>query len=762
MNILEAALMYARQGWPVFPVKRADKRPYTVHGFKDATTDPEQIKKWWSTWPEANIGVPTGQVSGMFVVDVDNLDNAPPGLPPTRIARTGRGGMHILFKHPGVPVRNSQSALAKGVDVRGDGGYIVAPPSIHENGTQYRWEPGPATLAPAPESVLAKVKQLVQDAPQAAVVRKYPPATPEVLEQARSVLNSMGPAIQGLGGDQLTYQVCCTLLNDFALTTGEAIPLLTEWNDGCQPPWDLKDLLLKLDNARNYAQSNYGHLRDNPLREEWTDPDLSVLVDDDNENSPSDLGNALWFSKLHGANFRFVAEWRTWLRWGNTHWTKDEGAAAAQRAMVAVADKLKALAKEQTQKVNQLSDQLQALTSAGLEAVTTREDDIRTEKLREDIQLAENKAKSYRGRIQMLHSANGLQSALRVAQIDSRLSIVAAAVDSDPMLLNVANGTVDLRTGELREHQREDHLTRITPVHYDPAAQCLAWQNFLATTVAPDVAGYLQRAVGYTLSGSVTAQCLFFLWGNGANGKSTFVNVVRRLLGDYAQTGAASLLEATPGKHPTDVADLASARMVTLTETESNRPFPAALIKTLTSEEPIRTRKMGQDFWQYMPTHKLWISGNHKPNIHDTDDGIWRRIHLIPFTRTVAPADRDPNLTAKLCSELPGILNWAIEGCRQWQRDGGMVSTPTLDNALLEYRSEEDIFNAFVQEVCIVDPAVSTPRTEIWCAFDTWVKVASAKAKPNRNRFYAELLRLGFRTVNSNGQRCVKGLKVGR
>jgi putative DNA primase/helicase len=243
--------------------------------------------------------------------------------------------------------------------------------------------------------------------------------------------------------------------------------------------------------------------------------------------------------------------------------------------------------------------------------------------------------------------------------------------DGDSWLINTPAGVVDLRTGQTRPHKLENYITKITAVA--PGGAAPRWREFLkrVTDGNEELIDYLQRMTGYCLTGSTQEHALFFLYGTGANGKSTFLNAITESMGDYHRTAPIETFTASNNdRHPTDLAGLRGARLVTANKTEEGRRWAESRIKTLTGGDKISARFMRQDFFEYIPQFKLIIAGNHKPGLRSVDEAIRRRFNLIPFTVTIPPEQRDENLGEKLKAELPGILAWMIQGCLDWQERG--------------------------------------------------------------------------------------------
>ncbi|MBI1209284.1 MAG: hypothetical protein GC191_18605 [Azospirillum sp.] len=291
-----------------------------------------------------------------------------------------------------------------------------------------------------------------------------------------------------------------------------------------------------------------------------------------------------------------------------------------------------------------------------------------------------------------LASARTVAAVEKLAKSDRAHASTVDQWDIDPWLLNTQGGTVDLRTGQLRPHSRIDHLTKITAA--TPGGDCPTWLAFLdrVTDHDADLQSFLARMIGYSLTGITRDHALFFAHGSGGNGKGVFLNTITRLMGDYAAVAPMETFVATASdRHPTDLAMLRGARLVSAQETEEGRRWAEAKIKSLTGGDPISARFMRQDFFTFVPQFKLVIAGNHKPSLRAVDEAIRRRFHLLPFTVTIPAGERDPNLPKKLEAEWGGILAWAIEGCLEWQRIGLQPPKAVVD-ATEKYLSEEDSF----------------------------------------------------------------------
>jgi len=317
-------------------------------------------------------------------------------------------------------------------------------------------------------------------------------------------------------------------------------------------------------------------------------------------------------------------------------------------------------------------------------------------------------------------------------------------LDADPWLLNCESGTIDLRTEELREHRREDLITKMAPVEYYPAAAAPTWEAFLERVLPGEkLRRFVQQAAGYSATGSTSEQCMFIHHGPGANGKSTYQETISAALGDYAMpTPTETLLVKRPGGVPNDVARLKGARYVTASETEEGRRLAESLVKDLTGQDTISARFMWAEWFDFKPTHALHLSTNHKPEIRGTDAAIWRRIRLIPWAVTIPPAEQDRKLPEKLRDELPGILAWIVRGCSAWQREG-LEAPEEVRQATRAYRAEMDVLAAFLADCCLRDEDETAFAGELWGAWKRWCEETGEQIGTQK-RFGGRLAERGF------------------
>jgi putative DNA primase/helicase len=422
----------------------------------------------------------------------------------------------------------------------------------------------------------------------------------------------------------------------------------------------------------------------------------------------TDLGNARRLVAQHGPNIRCCHQWRRWLIWDGTRWLVDETGEIERLARQTVAS---------------------VYWEAGEEA-----DSADRKKLAAWAIRSEAEAK--------------LRAMVNLARAEPGVPVTPYQLDADPWLLNCLNGTLHLRTGELFEHRRENLCTKIVPVAYDPEAACPRWDEFLLEIMGNNrpLVAYLQRVLGYTLTGSTQERVFFLLHGEGDNGKSTFVETIRRILGDYAiTTEFSTFLVQKSERVRDDVADLVGARFVSAVEADAGKQFAEALVKRLTGgEDQVKARQLYAKLFGFKPQCKFFLAVNHKPAIRGTDNAIWNRVHLIPFRVVIPKKKQDKSLVAKLRSEWPGILAWMVHGCLTWQKEAGLHPPKEVLAATQSYRAEMDTLGAFLDECCFVDAGATVTVGDLYAVFLTW---GGGTYKWSRQNFGMRLKERGYTQV---------------
>lgn len=419
---------------------------------------------------------------------------------------------------------------------------------------------------------------------------------------------------------------------------------------------------------------------------------------------------AISFVERHSGDLRFCHSTGAWFRWDEVRWVRDETQIAFQWA--------RELARE----------------------------------------LAENQDERKRYITHKTAFASGVE---RFAKVDPKIAVTMGYWDADPWLIGTPGGTVDLRTGQLRNGYQDDGITKSTAVSPLPE-QCPRWLQFLVETTGDDgeLIRFLQQWCGYGLTGLTREHALVFVYGPGGNGKSVFLNIVSAILADYGTTAAMDTFSASHGdKHPTDLAMLRGARLVTTSETEEGRAWAESRIKQMTGGDPITARFMRQDFFTFTPQFKLMIVGNHKPVLRNVDEAARRRFLIVPFERKPERPDRD--LERKLMAEAPGILQWMIEGCLDWQANG--LSKPaSVIAATEEYFSDQDLFAHWLGEECDCEPGNMDKSETSGTLFKAWREFAMAAGNTpgSQQSFKDQMTRHGFKFYRSNKSREFFGIRI--
>lgn len=357
-------------------------------------------------------------------------------------------------------------------------------------------------------------------------------------------------------------------------------------------------------------------------------------------------------------------------------------------------------------------------------------------------------------------SHRALNAMVNLAQTLPTLTVEVKELDRDPWLFNVRNGTIDLRTGELRKHRHADLITKLSPVEYHGGAPCSLWHRFLERVQPePEIRAFIQRLAGYALTGVIREHILPINLGSGRNGKSVFIDTLLHILADYAKQVPTELLMVKRGDaHPTERTVLDGCRLAAAVETEEGRALNVALVKQLTGGDRINARYMHRDYYEFEPTHKLVLSTNHRPAIRETKNAIWDRVLLIPWTVTIPEGEQDPELKDKLKSETPGILRWAVEGCLLWQRDG-LNPPAAVRLATSEYREDQDFLAGFIDDCCELESAMWESASKLYRVYREWAE-ASGETPQSQRAFSERLLERGFDRKKTSGLKEYRGLRL--
>ena len=673
--LLETALSYAKRGWHVFPLQ--GKIPLRgSKGFLNATLDETQISKWFSNG-KYNIGIATGKVSGFFVLDVDNkahkgkygdeelkeIEKSHDNLPNTVESITTTGGRHMLFQYPKEGI-GSCSDFRNGLDIRGDGGYIVAAGSFLD-GKPYEWEvsshPDDIAIANAPQWLLDVAKEKKK-------IATNTNGDNLIIEGSRnSTLTSLAGLFHSKGADKETILKYISTTND----------------SSCKPPLPYKDLQTIVNSIGKYEVQKF-NLR-NPLTDSW---------------------NAKTLHSLYGERLKYCNALKGWHLWNGKYWQCDDKYIMYKLCQEA--------SRKALQEFNRIKD--------GLE---------------------EKPQKNIFGHILKMQSKGGIENMIDLLRAEPGIAKDSEEFDNNQWLLNCQNGTFNLKTDEFYQHKKEDLITKCLNLDYDSEAKCPEWDKFLMSIFMgdQDIIAFIQRAVGYSLSGNVSEDCIFMLYGMGSNGKSTFLKHILNLLGPYALTTPAETLLEKKGDAPlNDIARMKGHRFVSCAESGRSRYMDEARVKQMTGGDPIPARFLYKEYFEFYSTFKIFFATNNLPNVTELSNGIWRRLFAIPFNNEYLKEDIDVHLDEKLSKEYQGILNWGIKGFRDWQQNR-LGNAQAIQDFTEHYREDSNIIQMFLNEKCSCNKEASTDSisaTDLWKAFSEWNQ--GLRGKQYRRREFNDYL----------------------
>lgn len=700
MNVKEAVNKYKNNGWVAIKVAPQSKSPTTPNWPDTALSDVNP-----STFDEnSNIGILLGAPSnGLVDIDLDCKEAvlaAPHLLPKTNLifGRQSKKSSHYLYQVADAgSTHKYQANKATLLEYRSTGSQTIFPPSINPSGELVEFvSDGPPTQISRQE--LTQAASRLASACLIAQHWKSGVRHDLALALAGGLLNS------GWSEDSIKdfITAVCAASEDTELADRlDAIKSTTQRKALKQPVqgWPSFAELVGLDTITQLT--------------EWLGVALSK---EDKKSLPSefgmtDLGNAERFVKQHGEVLRHGQDMNVWLAWNGSYWSvdaKNEAALMAQETAKSLWDNVK-LAKN---------------------------------KHEEDELLSWARSSNNNGKIKAIQELARPQ-----------LAIHSNKLDSHPFLLNCTNGTLNLETGSLKPFDKHDWLTKKVGITFDKQASCPTFKAFLEKIFNKDVEliEFVQRAIGYSLSGSTGEQCLFITYGTGANGKSTLLNILREITGEYGCTTPMETLIAKKanGAVPNDIARLRGMRLVTASEGEANQKIAASLIKQLTGGDPMTARFLHKEYFEFKPECKLWIATNHKPKMKGNDPAIWRRVFLLPFNVTIPKAEQDPALPEKLKAELEGILAWAVEGFQKWQKDG-LRPPKAVTAAVAEYQLEMDYVKRFADDVLIPMPGKNLSKAEVHSAYQKWIQENDGE-DIRMPEFNKELERLGYKAKRSTG-----------
>jgi putative DNA primase/helicase len=606
--------------------------------------------------------------------------------------------------------------------VRADGGYVIAPPSLHESGQRYVFD-GDCTegLADCPAWVVAYANGTMRiDSPAMGTAgerRRVDTAPTPYSEEEEARLRS---ALASIPADERdTWRDMGAALH--SLSWGEkGFGIWTDWSRTCPGKYD------EADQQQTWESFDrpYSGVRITAATIFYTARQRGWIDETRQHDLHTDLGAARRFVKRHGKNIRFIPEWRKWIVWNGSRWDIDNDGAVMRLAK----DTVEAMYEE-----------------ASKSASNAQRDALLKHAIRSQAEAR-------------------LKAMVSLAETEASVVLPAHKLDADPWLLGVLNGVIDLKTGQFRPARQEDLITKRATVAFDAAAKCPEWLKFLDTVTGgdADLQSYIQRAVGYTLTGSVREEVLFVLWGTGSNGKSTFRETLHALFGDYALAADASLLteRKKAGGATEEIARLKGRRFVAVNETAENDQLNEARVKFITSHDMISARNLYGHLFDFYPSHKSFLTTNHKPIVRGADEGIWRRVQLIPFTVTIDKKAVEKDFRERrLMPEVSGILNWALAGLAAYRKQG-LNPPETVLASTQEYRDDMDVVGQWIAERCEVNPKASVPTSVAYDDYAIWAtkEVGWELKKP---RFRRQLSDRGFAAMKgAHGQRMIQGLRL--
>lgn len=705
---LQWALSYARLGWPVFPVQQNGKAPAVSGGFQTATLDESQINLWWKKNPDYNIGVATGK--GLFVVDLDckkdvdglqflhDWESQHSMLPQTVMSRTPSGGKHLFYQSDST-IR-CKVGIYPGVDIRGDGGYVVVPPSKID-GKEYSWEspPGISTVAEANSTVFT----FLNPVPDSIGKTPDPFLMPEIVEEGKrtDTLMKMLGSMQAKG-----------------YTDGAIRAAIMEENEvKCNPPLTSDELESTVFPALNRFQKGTAPY----TMDREFDSVISGFVERLKELHPEankrygwhDAGNGNLFSDMSRGRVCYVPERKKWYFYDGRRWAADPGNTHTMELCKRLAD--------------------------ALMIYTTQ--NIVDEKLRSDY-------------IKHVAKWQGLKYRETLLKDASTVDPVSAGIfDTDRYLLNCQNGTLNLQTMEFYDHRSGDNATKLANVEYHPEARCERWERFISevTNGDADLSRYIQKALGYALTGDTKHECFFILYGaTSRNGKGTLSETFMYLMGDYGRTASPETIAKRKNSDSRaaseDVARLAGARFVNMSEPDKSMALNAALVKTLTGNDTINARYLNENSFEFRPNFKIFVNTNHLPYASDATLFTSGRVKVIPFNRHFEEHEQDRWLKQKLSKpdSLSGILNWCIEGLNLLNAEG--LNVPgAVREATLSYNEISDKTGQFVDECLQENPAAEIAAKTVHSIYQNWCMENGFKPK-GYDEFMKSIASAGMQT----------------
>lgn len=709
-NMKEWALHYAEMGLAVFPLACRDKVPAVVGGCKVATTERTTIERWWDKNPQYNIGIATGnKSSGLVVIDLDvdknkgidgydvlrDWQNKHGKLPETWQSITGRGGYHYFYKD--AIVHSNRVGLYEGVDIRGEGGYIVAPPSVHPNGNIYEWEQGPE------EYEIAQVDNIVNDFLKGEKQRRDSEhktnfKVPELIPEGKRVDTIV----------RLIASLRTKGLDDDAIKAAVRV----ENEKRCNPPLKEKELekavfpALKRDwQIHSPYYNNFNAMNENDNK--YVNEVLKKLNElNAVERFPmNDRGSADLFATVFMDVSRYNPTKKDWMYYDGTRWVADQEGMRAKRNAKTLADVL-----------------------VRYSATVFLPDDKRQSYIKYTAGMM-----NYRSRNVMVTDAKDLNFFENME------------LDKDDFLINCRNCVLNLSEDQPKvlEHNADLLLSKICNASYNPAATCSLWEKTINEIMQGDSSKikYLQKMSGRFLTGDTSEEEFYIFFGaTTRNGKSTITEILLFLLGDYATTISPESLAIKANKDSRtaspDIAKLAGTRLVVASEPPRRMLFDSSLVKTLTGRDSISARFLHENEFQFKPKFKLILNSNYLPVINDKTVFSSNRVKVIPFERHFAEKEQNKHLKEQLQQEIDGILNWCIEGLYMYRKEG-LEPPEAVRTATHEYSEDSDKTGKFISE-CLVRSEHNLAAKDVYEKYSQWCNDCGLGID-GRTSFYEEL-----------------------
>ncbi len=803
-SLVEAAHSYAALGWRVIPLhfvgpdgltcscgkgrkcESKGKHPIDKGWEKTPPLSGPDIEDIWQRRPRSNVGVATGQPSGFFVFDVDpdngGLESAKAlgekygkFFTSTRSHITGSGGYHLLFSMPDFDLGNARGGLKEypGLDIRGTGGQIVMPPSVSNKGPYKVKADKP--IAPAPDWLLDMLRpneaettkvdlstfdtsfiDSLDKREQQRLNRYAETAVNGNMARLAKLHENNGPSYDGEPWDMTVFEVACALL------------------EIANAPWNIYTQQRAYSDVFEGAprDSGFGDDRVNekfrsalktigtkarsmppapPPRDDFDfmdGPDVRSAPDPKGQGGGptttptaaatdypvrawSDLGNAKRYVDRFSDRLRWIESSKRWAVYTEGRWVIDHSLLAHNMAQ---------------NMLHNLFDQ------EGHNYTTTPEGPNGDKP-----SMREQFEKWCKGQ----EMSARIKACLVEASARSEMRATITDFDSDPWLLNVRNGVIDLRTGELKDHDHRLLLMQQCPVVYDPDAEAPLFNAYLDRCMPNvDMRSYLKRIVGYSITGLTTEQAMFLHYGDGANGKSVYLEVMGAVMGDYGQVvPRETLLINSSTQHPAAVARMVGKRFMQTSETARGKRLDEEMVKGLTGGELATAREMYGSWFDFKPTGKIQYVTNHKPRLSDAES-IWRRLHLIGWPVKIEDAEKDRFLSQKIIDrELSGVLAWAVQGCAEWQ-ERGLDRPITSREDLREYRLDQDEFGDFLDTKLVREPTARVATGQLYAVYDAWAMQSGIRNRMTKIDFARTLHERGFERWRTTHERGFIGLAI--